>query len=46
VFYEFHTEKAQIIRRVFWKVKLSLPIDESANEELDITDFLDLEIGN
>jgi len=46
VFYKFHTEKAEIIQRIFRKVELSLPIDGSADGELDIKGFQRLEIGN
>jgi len=46
VFYKFHAEKAEIIRRVFRKVGLSLPIDGRADKELDIKGFLGLQIGD
>ncbi|RPA95569.1 DDE-domain-containing protein [Choiromyces venosus 120613-1] len=45
-FYKFHQEKAEIIWRVFRKVGLSLPIDGSADIELDIKGFTGLTIGN
>ncbi|RPA89182.1 hypothetical protein L873DRAFT_1849434 [Choiromyces venosus 120613-1] len=45
-FYKFHQEKAEIIWRVFRKVGLSLPIDGSADSELDIKGFTGLTIGN
>jgi len=45
-FYQFHTEKADLIRTSFRKVALSLPIDGSSDQELDIKGFTRLEIGN
>lgn len=39
-------EKQEIIRRVFRKVGLSLPVDGSADHELDIKGFQDIEIGD
>ena len=45
-FYQFHTEKADLIRTSFRKVGLALPIDGTFDHELDIKGFTDLEIGN
>ncbi|RPB05195.1 hypothetical protein L873DRAFT_1663417, partial [Choiromyces venosus 120613-1] len=46
VFYKFHEEKSDIIYWVFWKVCLSLLIDGSADSELHIKGFMDLDIGD
>jgi len=45
-FYQFHTEKADLIRTSFRKVGLALPIDGTFDHKLDIKGFTDLEIGN
>jgi len=45
-FSQFHNEKAEVIRRSFWKVGLSLPINGSRDYELDIKGFTSLAIGN
>jgi len=45
-FYQFHTEKADLIRTSFHKVGLALPIDGSSDHELDTKGFTDLEMGN
>ncbi|KAG0125495.1 hypothetical protein HOY82DRAFT_543119 [Tuber indicum] len=45
-FYTFHSEKHDIITRSFRKVGLSLPVDGSQDQELDIKGFEGLEIGN
>lgn len=44
--YLFCIEKQDIIKRVFRKVGLSLPIDGSADHELDIKGFGEIDIGN
>lgn len=44
--YQFAVEKQEIIKRVFRKVGLSLPIDGSADHELDVKGFEKLEIGD
>jgi len=46
VYNKFHEEKGDIIRSVFQKVGLSLPVDGSRDSELDIKGFMGLEIGN
>jgi len=45
-FYRFHLEKGDLIRKVFRKVGLSLPVDGSCDHELDIKGFSGLEIGD
>jgi len=45
-FYQFHTEKQQIIIQSFRKVGLALPIDGSLDHELDIKGFRGLQIGD
>jgi len=45
-FSQFHNEKAEVIRRSFWKVGLSLPINRSLDYKLDIKGFTSLAIGN
>ena len=45
-YYKFHQEKAEIIRCVFRKIGLALPINGSADHELDIKGFTGLEIGD
>ncbi|KAG0125363.1 hypothetical protein HOY82DRAFT_543191 [Tuber indicum] len=45
-FYKFHLEKGDIIRRVFRKVGLSLPVDGRSDSELDIKGFSGLDIGD
>ena len=45
-YYAFHLEKGDIIRQVFRKVGLSLPIDGSCDAELDIKGFSGLQIGD
>lgn len=44
--YQFCIEKVDLIRRVFRKVGLSLPIDGSADHEIDIKGFQGLEVGD
>lgn len=45
-FYKFHLDKGDLIRKVFRKVGLSLPVDGSCDHELDIKGFSGLEIGD
>jgi len=45
-FYKFHLEKGDLIRKVFRKVGLSLPVDGSCDRELHIKRFSGLEIGD
>jgi len=45
-FHQFHTERAEVIQRSFRKVGLSLPIDGSADNELDIKGLTNLRIGD
>jgi len=45
-FQQFHNHKADVIRRSFQKVGLSLPIDGTLDHELDIKGLPELEIGN
>lgn len=45
-FYRFHLEEGDIIRRVFRKVGLSLPVDGSCDSEIDIKGFSGLQIGD
>lgn len=44
--YQFCVEKQDLVKRVFRKVGLSLPIDGSADCELDIKGFSGLDIGD
>lgn len=44
--YGFCIEKQQLVKKVFRKVGLSLPVDGSADHELDIKGFAGLEIGD
>lgn len=45
-YYRFHLEKGDLIRRVFWKVGLSLPANGSCDSKLDIKGFKGLELGD
>lgn len=44
--YEFCIEKQDLVKRIFRKVGLSLPIDGSADHELDIKGFQQINIGD
>lgn len=44
--YQFCVEKQDLVKRVFRKVGLSLPIDGSADHELDIKGFSGIDIGD
>lgn len=44
--YQFCIEKQHLVKRVFRKVGLSLPIDGSADHELDIKGFSEIDIGD
>lgn len=44
--YAFCIEKQDLVKRVFRKVGLSLPIDGSADHELDIKGFCGIDIGD
>ncbi|RPB02132.1 hypothetical protein L873DRAFT_1880904 [Choiromyces venosus 120613-1] len=46
IYYCFHLKKADIIKSVFCKVGLSLPIDGSYDLELNIKNFLGLGEGS
>lgn len=44
--YQFYIKKQDIVTRVFRKVGLSLPIDGSADRELDIRGLTEVDIGD
>ena len=46
VFYKFHAKRTEIIGLVFRKIRLSFPIDGSADHKFNIKSFLCLEIVN
>jgi hypothetical protein len=46
VWYQFCVEKQDIVKKVFRKVGLSLPIDGSADHELDIKGLQEIEVGD
>lgn len=44
--YQFSIEKHELLQRAFWKIGLSLPIDGSADDQLHIKGFSNIEIGD